>query len=165
MSYRACRPGFGIAGVLFVLLLAGGVATGGWFAVNASREQHARDGAAVLAEHALREYATAPAALGVLGIEIGADSLVSKRRIETGDEDAGMYVVQVVRTGETRFQVKSTGRMSASRARFVCSYDIVWDLARELDPRRALAPNDGPLCNGARQRRPVESTGLLPLGR
>jgi hypothetical protein len=163
MTAHTCRPGFGIAATLFVLLLVGGIGTGGWYAVNVSREQRIREGAAILAEHALREYADASAALGVLDIDVGADSLVSKGRIETGDEGEGMYVVQVARTGETRFRVKSTGRMTANRARFVCSYDMTWDLDRELDPRRALAPNDGPLCNGARQRRPAESgTGLFP---
>lgn len=166
MSQGTCRPGIGVAAVLIVLLLVGGAATGGWYAMNVSREQRALDGAAILAEHALREYANAPAALGVLDMRIGDDSLVSTRRIETGDETTGIYVVQVARIAETRFQVKSTGRMAATRARFVCSYDITWDLERELDPRRALQPHDGPLCNGTRQSRPAESgAGPLQQGR
>ncbi|MGH7507272.1 MAG: hypothetical protein ACRELX_16570 [Longimicrobiales bacterium] len=162
MTSAARRPGFGVAAALLGLLLVSAVATGGWFAMQASKEQRAHDGAAILAEHGLREFAGTTSALAVMDLAIGADSIVTRRRVLTGDETVGMYAVQIERTGLIGFHVKSIGRLIESGAPFVCSFDIDWKLDDEMDPRRALAPKDGPICNGARRRRPAESgAGLL----
>jgi hypothetical protein len=162
------RAGFGIAGLLLGLLLVGAAATGGWYAArSASREHRIRESAAILAEHGLREFAAAASTLELLELPIGADSIVHKARVFADDESAGTIAVQVARSADAAFTVKSTGRMDTSEAPFVCSYEVTWRLDREADPRRALEPQTDPMCNGARRRRPAgDGDALLQrLGR
>ena len=160
------REGFAVASALVALLLVGAAVTGGWYAArHASREQRIRDGAAILAEHGLREFAESARLLDLLAMGIGDDSIVHKARV-FGDEEIGMFAVQVSRDRDLTFYVKSTGRLTSAGTPFVCSYDVSWDLARETDPRAALQPLDGPLCNGSKRRRPADDHGLLErLGR
>lgn len=162
----AARDGFAIASALIALLLVAAVLTGTWYAArHASREQRNRDGAAILAEHGLREFAENVSALDMFALAIGEDSIVHKARV-FGDEESGMIAVQVSRTQDLMFRVKSTGRLTSAGTPFVCSYDVSWDIAREADPRSALQPRDEPLCNGAKRRRPADDHGLLErLGR
>jgi hypothetical protein len=156
------RDGFGLAGMLLGLLLVGAAATGGWFAArSASREHRMRESAAILAEHGLREFAAAARTLDLLELAIGADSIVHKARVFADDQMSGTIAVQVARTGEAAFTVKSTGRLDRRDAPFVCSYEVTWRLDRETDPVRALDPQDGPMCNGARRSRPAGDTGVL----
>jgi hypothetical protein len=156
------RAGFGLAGMLLGLLLVGAAATGGWCAARAAtREHRTRDGAAILAEHGLREFAAAARTLELLTLPVGADSIVHKARVVADDQSTGTIAVQVARAGDVTFSVKSTGRLDTSGVPFVCSYEVTWRLDREADPRRALDPQDGPMCNGARRRRPADDGGAL----
>lgn len=162
----ARRGGFGIASALVALLLVGAAVTGGWYAArHASREQRIRDGAAILAEHGLRQFAASASPLALLGMAVGEDSIVHKARV-FGDDENGMFAVQVSRASDLTFRVKSTGRLTAAGTPFVCSYDLTWDLAHEVDPHAALQPQGDPICNGEKRRRPADDHGLLErLGR
>jgi hypothetical protein len=156
------RQGFGLAGLLLGLLLVGTAATGGWFAArHVSREHQVREGAAILAEHGLREFAANTSTLELMALGIGGDSIVHTARVFADEVSSGMVAVQITRAADATFHVKSTGRLDSGGTPFVCSYDVIWEVDREADPRRALDPQDGPLCNGARRRRPADTGGEL----
>jgi hypothetical protein len=165
-AFAPRRDGFAIASALVALLLVAAAVTGTWYAArHASREQRMRDGAAILAEHGLREFAESARPLDMLALAVGDDSIVHKARV-FGDDESGMFAVQVSRAHDLTFRVKATGRLASAGSPFVCSYDVSWDLAREGDPRTALQPHDEPLCNGEKRRRPADDHGLRErLGR
>lgn len=145
----ASRAGFGLVAALASVVTVGIVLTAGFYSVvRASTDQHALQGAGILAQEAMRGFAEQANADQLGRLELGRDTLVTRVRILTRGTLSGAYTVHVGHVAPHTFTIKSTGRFETSRGPKICSVDIRWQPHTPED--RLELPALAPICNGSR---------------
>jgi type II secretory pathway pseudopilin PulG len=151
------RDGFALATALISMLIVGVVLTGGFYSsYRASLEESATQSAGILAQEALRAFAREANASELSRLDIGADTVVTRVSIITGQTQSGAFTVLVSHIEPNVFSIKSTGRLETPKGPVICTVDLRWRPAR-LDDALRVSPAFQPVCNGT----PVESMILV----
>jgi len=142
--------------VLFALIALGGAGAAQLAGrLRDTRLFGASDSATILAFTGVHDFAARADVRSLMLTPVGADSMVMKARVFTGDESLGTYAVRFVHEAPGSFRLRSTGRLKSGESSMVCSVDVLLRVEDAVDLGSTVGLHQPPVCNGARHESAV----------
>jgi hypothetical protein len=146
------REGKALLSATLAMIAVGVTLTGGFLGMwQKSLEQRAADGASILAQEALHQFAADVQPDQLASIQQGRDTIMTRLFVTAGDSVTGGYTVLVARLDDTVYAVKSTGRLVANGVPMLCSVNVVWR-TDDWSGRNRVVDGRRPTCRGQPQR-------------